>query len=133
MTNPKTDQIFENQEYHKSLMDKMSIESSSADTCRPEGDKTLYIKKLEQQIKFLKSIIEEMTEKSKNLEKGFRVKFEEDRKELEERYGTLKKRMNNLRQASGDAWKELGKGTSSALEDFTAGIKNAVSIFKVKE
>jgi predicted nucleic acid-binding Zn-ribbon protein len=130
MTNQKTDQIFEKQEYHQSLMDKMSIESSSADTCRPEGDKTLYIKKLEQQVKSLKSIIEEMTEKSKNLEKRFRVKFEEDRKELEERYGTLKKKMNNLRQASGDAWKELGKGTSNALEDFTAGIKNAVSRFK---
>ncbi len=49
---------------------------------------------------------------------------------IEDRYRTLKERMNNVRQAGGDAWKELGKGTSSALEDFTAGIKNAVSKFK---
>ncbi|WP_035238837.1 hypothetical protein [Desulfobacter vibrioformis] len=130
MTNLKSDQIFERQKYHQSLMDKMSIESSSVDTCRPEGDKTLYIEKLEQQIKSLKSIMEDMTEKSKNLEKGFRVKFEEDRKVIEERYRTLNKRMNNIRQASGEAWKELGKGTSSALEDFTKGIKNAISKFK---
>jgi uncharacterized phage infection (PIP) family protein YhgE len=130
MTNLKADQIFERQEYHQSLMDKMSIEFSSVDTCRPEGDKTLYIEKLEQQIKSLKSIMEDMTEKSKNLEKGFRAKFEEDRKVIEERYRTLNKRMNNIRQASGEAWKELGKGTSSALADFTEGIKNAVSKFK---
>jgi hypothetical protein len=51
-------------------------------------------------------------------------------KVIEDRYRTLKERMNIVRQAGGDAWKELGKGTSSALEDFTAGIKNAVSKFK---
>jgi predicted RNase H-like nuclease (RuvC/YqgF family) len=130
MTSQKADQIFERQEYHQSLMDKMSIESSSVDTCRPEGEKTLYIEKLEQRIKSLKSIVEDMTDKSKNLEKRFRTDFEEDRKVIEDRYRTLKERMNIVRQAGGDAWKELGKGTSSALEDFTAGIKNAVSKFK---
>jgi phage tail tape-measure protein len=130
MTNQKTDQVFERQEYHQSLMDKISIESSSVDTCRPEGEKTIYIEKLEQQIKSLKSIMEDMTEKSKNLEKGLRVEFEEDRKVMEERYSKLKERMNLVRQASREAWKELGKGTSSALEDFTEGIKNAVSRFK---
>jgi hypothetical protein len=130
MTNQKADQILERQEYHQSLMDKMSIESSSVDTCKPEGEKTLYIEKLEQRIKSLKSIVEDMTEKSKNLEKRFRTDFEEDRKMIEDRYRTLKERMNIVRQAGGGAWKELGKGTSSALEDFTAGIKNAVSKFK---
>jgi hypothetical protein len=130
MTNQKADQILERQEYHQSLMDKMSIESSSVDTCKPEGEKTLYIEKLEQRIKSLKSIVEDMTEKSKNLEKRFRTDFEEDRKVIEDRYRTLKERMNIVRQAGGGAWKELGKGTSSALEDFTAGIKNAVSKFK---
>lgn len=130
MTNQKTDPIFERQEYHQSLMDKMRMESSSADTCRPEGEKTLYIEKLEQRVKALKSIAEDMTEKSKNLGKKFRVEFEEDRKMIEEYYRTLKERMNNIRQAGGEGWKELGKGTSSALEDFTKGIKNAVSKFK---
>jgi len=130
MTNQKTDQIFERQEYHQSLMDKMSIESSSVDTCQPEGEKTLYIGKLEQRVKSLKSIVEDMTEKSKNLEKKYRVEFEEDRKMIEDRYRILKERVNNVRQAGGDAWKELGKGTSSALENFTEGIKNAVSKFK---
>ncbi len=130
MTNQKTDPIFERQEYHQSLMDKMRIESSSVDTCRPEGEKTLYIEKLEQRVKALKSIAEDMTEKSKNLGKKFRLEFEEDRKMIEEYYRTLKERMNNIRQAGGEGWKELGKGTSSALEDFTKGIKNAVSKFK---
>jgi hypothetical protein len=130
MANQKADQIFERQEYHQSLMNKMSIESSSVDTCRPEGEKTLYIEKLEQRIKSLKAIVDDMTEKSKNLEKRFRTDFEEDRKMIEDRYRTLKERMNIVRQAGGDAWKELGKGTSSALEDFTEGIKNAVSKFK---
>ena len=130
MTNQKTDPIFERQEYHQSLMDKMRMESSSVDTCRPEGEKTLYIEKLEQRVKALKSIAEDMTVKSKNLGKKFRVEFEEDRKRIEEYYRTLKERMNNIRQAGGEGWKELGKGTSSALEDFTKGIKNAVSKFK---
>jgi len=42
----------------------------------------------------------------------------------------FERRMNNIRQTSGEAWEELGKGTSSALEDFIKGIKNAVSKFK---
>ena len=130
MTNQKTDPIFERQEYHQSLMDKMRMEPSSVDTCRPEGEKTFYIEKLEHRVKALKSIAEDMTEKSKNLGKKFRLEFEEDRKMIEEYYRTLKERMNNIRHAGGEGWKELGKGTSSALEDFTKGIKNAVSKFK---
>jgi archaellum component FlaC len=100
MTNQKTDQIFEGQEYHQSLMDKMSIEFFSVDTCRPEGKKTLYIEKLEQRVKTLKSIVEDITEKSKNLERKFRIE--------EEYYRTLKERMNNIRQAGGEVWKEYG-------------------------
>ena len=87
--NQKTDPIFERQEYHQSLMDKMRIESSSVDTCRPEGEKTLFIEKLEQRVKALKSIAEDMTEKSKNLGKKVRVEFEEDRKRIEEYYQPL--------------------------------------------
>jgi glucuronate isomerase len=98
MTNQKIDQIFEGQEYHRSLMDKKSIEPSFVDTCRPEGKKTLYIEKLEQRVKILKSIVEDMTENSKNLEKKFKVE--------EEYYRALKKRMNNIRQAGGEVWKE---------------------------
>jgi|SRR3989339_352635 len=100
MTNQKTDQIFEGQEYHQPLMDKMGIEPSFADTCRPEGKKTLYIEKLEQRVKTLKSIVEDITEKSKNLEKKFWIE--------EEYYRTLKERMNNIRQAGGEVCKEYG-------------------------
>jgi hypothetical protein len=71
-----------------------------------------------------------MTEKSKNLGKGVRVEFEKDRKVIEEHYSKLKEGMSSVRQASREAWKELGQGTSSSLEDFTEGIKNAISRFK---
>ena len=71
-----------------------------------------------------------MTEKSKNLGKDVRVEFEKDRKVIEEHYSKLKEGMSSVRKASREAWKELGKGTSSSLEDFTEGIKNAVSKFK---
>jgi ppGpp synthetase/RelA/SpoT-type nucleotidyltranferase len=100
MTNQKTDQIFERQEYYQSLMDKSRIESSSLDTGRPEGEKAFDIEKLGQRIKTLKSIMEDITEKSKNLEKKFRLE--------EKYYRTLNERMNNFRHAGGEVWKECG-------------------------
>lgn len=109
MTNKKTDQIFEGQEYHQSLMDKMSIEFFSVDT-RPEGEKTLYIEKLEQRVKTLKSIVEDITEKSKNLERKFRIE--------EEYYRTLKERMNNIRQAGGEVLKEFGVSKKNLVPQF---------------
>ena len=110
MTKQKTDQIFEGQEYHPSLMDKMGIEPSFADTCRPEDKKTLCIEKLEQRVKALKSIVEDMTENSKNLEKKFRVE--------EEYYRTLKERMNNIRQAGGEVLKEFGVSKKNLVPQF---------------
>lgn len=130
MTNQKTDQIFKRQEYHQSLMDKMSIEASSVETYRPEGDKDLYADKLEKKMKNLKFIIDDMTEKSKHLEKRIRSEFNKDRNKIENRYLEIKDRINSIRSTGNDAWKELGKGTSKAFGDFTDGIKKAVEKFK---
>ena len=130
MTNQTKDLISERQEYYQSLMDKLSIESSSAETNRPDSDKDLYIEKLEKQVDSLKSLVDDMTEKSKNMEKEARKEFNEELQKIDGYYNTLRARFGKIRQSGGEAWTELETATSSAFEEFTKGVKNAISKFK---
>ena len=130
MTNRTKDLISERQEYYQSLMDKLSIESSSAETIRSDSDKDLYIEKLEKRIDSLKSLVDDMTEKSKNMEKEVRKEFDEELQKINGYYNTLRARFGKIRQSGGEAWAELETATSSAFEEFTKGVKNAVSKFK---
>lgn len=130
MTKKTEDLTLDRQKYHQNIMDKISIESSSVDTCRPAGEKQLYVEKLEQQVESLKAIIDDMTEKSKYLEEELRSKFNKDRNRIENGYRKVVERIGDIRSSGGDAWKELGKGTSNALEDFMDGLNSAISKFK---
>lgn len=130
MTKKTADLTLDRQKYHQNIMDKISIESSSVDTCRPAGEKELYVEKLEQQVESLKSIIDDMTKKSKYLESEIRGEFNKDRNRIESGYQQIIERIGDVRKSGGDAWKELGKGTSNALQDFRDGIKHAIEKFK---
>ncbi len=111
-------------------MDKLSIESSSVETIRPDSDKDLYIESLEKRVDSLKSLVDDMMEKSKKLEKEARKEFDEELQEIDGYYSTLRTRFGKIRQSGGEAWTELETATTNAFEAFTKGVKNAVSKFK---
>ena len=130
MTQQTTDRVMEGKTYRQNMMDKLSIEAGEADTCRPEGGKDLYVQKLEKRIESLKGHLDDMTEKSRELETDLRKKFEADRKTLDNRIYDLKTRLDNVRRTSGDAWKEMGDGASRALTELMEGFKSAAAKFK---
>lgn len=54
-----TDRVMEGKQYRQHMMDKLSIETSEADTCIPADDnKDLYVHKLENKVEWLKSMID---------------------------------------------------------------------------
>jgi len=130
MTTEKKDRVIEAKEYRQNMMDKLEVETSAAETFKPVNDKDTYIQTLEQKINKLKSMIDDMTEKSKNLEKDVRTEFEKESEKLNQRYRQAKVRLDEIRQSSGNAWKELHDSSLDAWRDLADGVKNAVSKFR---
>jgi len=60
-----TDRIREGKEFRQSIMDKLEVEYSAAETIESEEDKKKYIQAMEERLARLKVITDEMKEKSK--------------------------------------------------------------------
>jgi len=120
----------EGKNYRQNMMEKLSIEAGEADTCKPEGEKDLYVQKLEKHIESFKGYLDDMTEKSQGLEADLRKQFDADKQTLDDRIYDLKSRLDDIRKTSEDAWKDVGKGTTNALKELAEGFKSAASKFK---
>jgi hypothetical protein len=82
MTEP-TDRVRETKEFRQSIMDKLAIEYSEAETIKSEEDKKKYIQAMEERLARLKVITDEMKEKSKTLNKETKKEFEKESERLE--------------------------------------------------
>lgn len=129
MTHHTTDRVTEEKNYRQHIMDKLSIESGEVETCRPEQGKETYADKLEARIESLKSMMDDMTEKSRHMEGDLRAKFDRDKQELDARIHRLKDSLLEIRGAGEAAWKEMSTGTSNAVKELIDGIKSAASRF----
>ena len=88
------------------------------------------MRKLEKHIESFKTHLDDMTEKSREMETDFRKNFDQDKKALDSRIYDLKSRLDHIRKASEDAWKDVGSGASKALKELTEGFKSAAEKFK---
>ncbi len=129
MTAETTDRVMEGKEYRQKILDKLDMETSNAETLQALDDRDTYIQALEDKVEELKATLDEMTAKSKNMEKEVRAEYQEDVKMLEMRYAKAKAKLDDIRKTSGEAWKELQNGAFGALREFGNGLKNAVSKF----
>lgn len=129
MTTETKDRAFKGRQYRQQIMDKLSIETSTTETFIPGNDKSHYLKILEENLEKLKSMIDDMKEKSINLEKDVKTEFEQETKKIQIRYDKAKSRLNDIRQSGEEAWAELHEGTLNAWRDLAKGIKSAISKF----
>lgn len=129
MTTETKDRAFKGRQYRQQIMDKLSIETSTAETFKPGKDKDNYLKTLEDNLDKLKSMIDDMKEKSINLEKDVKTEFEKETKKIQLRYDEAKSRLNDIRQSGEEAWTELHAGVLNAWRDLTKGMKSAISKF----
>jgi hypothetical protein len=70
MTAETKDRAFKGRQYRQQIMDKLSVETSTAETFKPGNDKDNYLKILDENLEKLKSMIDDMKEKSINPDLG---------------------------------------------------------------
>lgn len=116
--------------YRQQLLDKLSIAAGEAKTCRPDQSQKQYAQNLEKRLSELGSILNEIADTSSYRERGLALGIEEDVNGLRERLYSLKESLEQLKLSGGNAWQELGKGVSSAMDEITKGIKAAVEKIK---
>ncbi|MDA3834810.1 MAG: hypothetical protein PF495_15600, partial [Spirochaetales bacterium] len=107
MTTETKDNAFKGRQYRQQIMDKLAVETSITETFKPRNDKKYYIKILDENLDKLKSMIDDMSEKSVHLEKDEKAEFEKETKKLQLRYDEAKSRLNDVRQSGEEAWAEL--------------------------
>lgn len=129
MTTRTKDPFAERQEYGQQIMDRLVAETSTVETSKPFSCKDDFLRILENKLEKLKSIIDDMSENSRNLENNVKAEFERENKKLHQRYEKVRSRLNDIRQSGEDAWKELHDGALNAWQDLAEGIKNAVGKF----
>jgi len=129
MTQNTKDRVAKENNYRQHIIDQLSIESGQVENCRPEQGQQMYADKLEARIESLKSMMDDMTEKSRHMEGELREKFDRDRKELDSRIQRLKESLSDIRGAGEAAWKQMSSGTSKAMKELIDGIKTAATRF----
>lgn len=129
MTDKSKDRVSEGKNYRQNMMDKLSVESGQVENCRPEEGKKMYVDKLEARIESLKSMLDDMTEKSRHIEGDLRTKFDRDKEDVNSRIQSLKAGLSEIREAGDTAWKEMSTGTSNGMKELIDAIKSAASKF----
>ncbi len=130
MTTETKDRVTEVKEYRQRMMDKLNMDTSTVETYVNEKDKNTYIAKLESKVDEMKSQLDQLTDKSKDLEKDVRAEFEKEKANLERRRIALKTKLDEVRNSGEEAWKDFHEGVVSAWNDLTDGFKNALSKFR---
>lgn len=129
MTQTDKDRVMEGKEYRQQLLDKINVESSMSYTLTPEDSRDSYIRKLEEQIDELKGVIDQIMATGKKMKGEADEQLSREKKELETRYNILKSKLDDIRNAGDEAWKDLHIGTKKAWTDMAEAIRSAASKF----
>jgi chromosome segregation ATPase len=89
-------------------------------------------KKAEAQLKEWKAKIEELRAKSEKIGADARVEYAEQIEFLKKRREELRDRLSDMREGSDDAWKAFKTGMEKGMHEFTAGLNQAMAIFRDK-
>lgn len=130
MTHHTEDRVTDGKEQRQNEIDRLEVDESTAYTFTAPDDKEAYIRKLEEQVEHLKSIIDTMTEKGEKLDEAVREDFEAQKKIARNRYEVVKGKLDDMRGAGGEAWKELRRGTEGAWKELAGAVKSAAGKFK---
>lgn len=76
------------------------------------------------------TVIQEMEAKAKELRAELEVKIDEEIKGMKEKNGKLYHTLQDLKQSSGEALKDVREGLNKAAEALGEAIKNASGHFK---
>jgi hypothetical protein len=124
------DLVNEGKEFRQSMMDKLEVEYSAAETIKPEEDKKKYIQAMEERLAKLKVMTDEMKEKSKNVSKEASAEFDREIEKLKDLQAEARSRLNDVRESGGGAWQKLRDSSMKAWNELADGVKKAVGKFR---
>lgn len=92
--------------------------------------KDAYKKKLEAQLDEWDAKIDVLKAKANKADASARLEYQETIEDLKKKRAVARDKLQELREASGEAWKDLKQGLEQIWSDLGAAIKSATSRFK---
>ena len=129
MTEEK-DRVNEGKKFRQSMMDRLEVEYSAAETIKPEEDRKKYIQAMEERLAKLKVMTDEMKEKSKNVSKEAKAEFDTEIKKLQDLQVDAQSKLDDVRKSGSEAWQKLRDSSMNAWKELADGVKKAVGKFR---
>lgn len=86
--------------------------------------------RLENEIDIMDARIEELKAKFKKAGADAKIKYQQQLDEIEEKRADMKMRLQELRNASNDAWKQISTGLEKAANDLKDAVSNVYNKLK---
>lgn len=93
-------------------------------------DKDLYREKFEAKLKEVKAQIDFLEAKADQVKAESKIEFKQQIQSLRQKRDAIGNKLDQLKQSSGEAWKELKAGLESATEDLKGALGKAMDQFK---
>ena len=95
-----------------------------------EETKDAYRQKREAELKELNARLELLESKADKAKAELKIGFDEQIYELKEKRDNLKGKIDELKEASGEAWSDMTKGVEEAVTDLKTALDVAATRFK---
>lgn len=93
-------------------------------------EKDLYRQKFEAKLKEVIAQIDLLEAKADQVKAESKIELQQQIQSLRQQRDTLGQKLDQLKQSSGDAWKDLKAGLESATEDLKGALGKAMERFK---
>jgi len=107
-----------------------SAESAKGVRQKTESAKNQFVKKMETELEKVEAKIAEMKEKAENATEEAKGEYKKQIRSLQGKKSSFQRKLNELQDASGEAWEELKAGVQKAVDDLKKASDNAVSKLK---
>ncbi|MFO8112879.1 MAG: hypothetical protein R6T92_10260 [Desulfosalsimonadaceae bacterium] len=124
------DRILGAKAYRQKLIEDIDLETSTDETVNSETDRNKYIQVMENKVKKVKSMMDEMAQKSKSLEKDAKSEFDKKNEKVKQQYAEAKSKLDDIRESSEENWHKFKDDASNAWRRLAEGVKNAVNSFR---
>lgn len=107
-------------------------ETPSKTTKKPAKTKDEYIESLAAELKEWSVQIDRLTDKMENAAGDVKLKYVEELEALRAKRHAAAEKMNELKDASGDAWETIKETADKLWDDLKVGVASAVSKFQCR-
>jgi DNA anti-recombination protein RmuC len=95
-----------------------------------ESTRDAYVERLKAQLDDWNAQIDKLEARARQADAETRVEYEKQIEALRSRRDDMQNRLEDLRDAAGDAWRDLQKGADDAWEEIKAAFDTALTRFR---